>query len=111
MTTIVLNTKITDVENKIPDTISLVTTTAIVAKISEIEKEIPGHAKNVTIQEFNKLTAENIAARLKPANFLSKTDFDNKLMSFNRKITSNKAKYLEVQKKLNSLTTKYYKFL
>ena len=31
-----------------------------------------------------------------------------KLTSFNRKITSNKAKYLEVQKKLNSLTAKDY---
>ena len=31
-------------------------------------------------------------------------------MSFNRKITLNKTKYLEVQKKVNSLITKYYKF-
>ena len=41
---------------------------------------------------------------------MRKTDFYNKLISFNRKITSNKAKYLEVLKKLNSLTTKDYKF-
>ena len=41
---------------------------------------------------------------------MSKTDFYNKLISFNRKITSNENKYLEVQKKLNSLTTKYYIF-
>ena len=39
--------------------------------------------------------------------------FDNKLISFPqiknyKKITSNKAKYLEVQKKLNSLKTKEY---
>ena len=34
--------------------------------------------------------------------------FDNKLISFDRKITSNKTKYLEAQKKLNSLTTKEY---
>ena len=39
---------------------------------------------------------------------MSKTDFDNKLVSFNRKITSNKTMYLEVQKKLNSLITKDY---
>ena len=39
---------------------------------------------------------------------MSKTDFDNKLISFNRKITSNKTMYLEVQKKLNSLITKDY---
>ena len=41
---------------------------------------------------------------------MSQTDFDNKLISFNRKITSNKTKHLEVQKKLNSLTTKDYNF-
>ena len=35
---------------------------------------------------------------------------DKKLTSFNRKITSNKTKYLEVQKKLNSLITKDYNF-
>ena len=41
---------------------------------------------------------------------MTKTDFDKKLTSFNRKITSNKTKYLEVQKKLNSLITKGYNF-
>ena len=34
----------------------------------------------------------------------------NKLTSFNRRITSNKTKHLEVQKKLNSLITNYYSF-
>ena len=41
---------------------------------------------------------------------MSKTDFDNKVISFNKTITSNETKYLEVQKKLNSLTTKYHNF-
>ena len=41
---------------------------------------------------------------------MKKTDFDNKLTSFNRRITSNKRKHLEVQKKLNSLMTKDHKF-
>ena len=41
---------------------------------------------------------------------MNKTDFDNKLISFNRKITSNITKYLEIQKKLNSLRTKDYNF-
>ena len=39
---------------------------------------------------------------------MSKTDFDNKLINFNRKITSNKTKYLEVAKMLNTLITNYY---
>ena len=41
---------------------------------------------------------------------MAKTDMIKKLASFNRKITSNKAKYLEVQKKLNSVTTNDYNF-
>ena len=49
-----------------------------------------------------KWTAEIFTARLKQAHSLSKIDFDNKLVSFNRRITSNKTKYLEVKKKLNS---------
>ena len=41
---------------------------------------------------------------------MRKTDLDNKLMSFNRTFFSNKTKYLEIQKKLNRLTTKDYNF-
>ena len=40
---------------------------------------------------------------------MRKTDFDNKLISFNRKINSNK-KIFGSSKKLNSLTTKNYNF-
>ena len=86
------------------------TTTVLNTKISEIENKIPDNSKYVFIQQFNKLTVENFAARLKQANLVSKTDFDNKLATINRRITSNKAKYLEVQKKKNILITKYYNF-
>ena len=41
---------------------------------------------------------------------MNKNNFDNKLTSFNRQITSNKTKHLEVQKKLNSIKAKYYNF-
>ena len=41
---------------------------------------------------------------------MTKTDFDNKLTSFNKRITSNRTKHLEVQKKLNKLITKGYNF-
>ena len=67
-------------------------------KISEVENKISDHNKYITTQEFNKLTAEKFGARLKQASLVSKTDFDNKPISFNRKISSNKSKYLEVQK-------------
>ena len=39
---------------------------------------------------------------------MNKTDFNNKLTTFSRRITSNKTKHLEVQKRLNSLMTKEY---
>ena len=55
------------------------------------------------LKNLNKLTAENVAARLKQADLVNKTDFDNKLTRFNEQITSNKTKYIEVQKKLESL--------
>ena len=40
---------------------------------------------------------------------MNKTDFDNKITSFNNWISSNKAKHLEVQKKQNKKKTKYSK--
>ena len=63
-------------------------------KISEVENKLPDHTKYITTPEFNKLTAENFASRLKQTNLVSKTDFDNKLISFNRKFNSNKTKCL-----------------
>ena len=96
---------------KIPDTCGIVTPSVLNTKISEVENKIPDYAKYIANQELNKSTAENFAARLTQANSVSKTDFDNKLISFNRKFTSNKRKYLEVLIKLNNLTTKYYNFL
>ena len=54
--------------------------------MSKVEKKIPDGSKYITTQEFNKLTVENFAARLKQADSVKKktTDFDNKLTSFNR---------------------------
>ena len=95
---------------KIPDTCGIVTPSVLNTKISEVENKIPDYAKYIANQELNKSTAENFAARLTQANSVSKTDVDNKLISFNRKFTSNKRKYLEVLIKLNNLTTKYYNF-
>ena len=53
-----------------------------------------------------KLTAENFAARLKQANLVNKTDFQNKLTSFSRKITSNKTLNKLNKTKQDSLKTK-----
>ena len=69
---------------KITSTSSLVTTTVLNTKISEVENEIPGNSKNITTQKFNKSTAETFAARLKQGDLVDKTNFDNKLTSVNR---------------------------
>ena len=92
---------------KIPDVSGLVTATVLNIKIGEVETKIPDNDKYITTQQFHKLTAENFKERLKQGDY----DFDNKLISFNQKVTSNKLKYLQVRKKLNSLTAKYYNFL
>ena len=72
MTKTVLNTKISEIENKVPDTSGLVTNTLLNTKIGEVEKNIPDHAKYITTSEFNKLTAENFTARSKQADLVSK---------------------------------------
>ena len=64
MTTTVLNTKISEVEKKITDASVLVTRSALNTKIGEVENKIPDHAKYITAPELNKLTPEDLAARL-----------------------------------------------
>ena len=56
-------------------------------KISEIEKKITdhNHDKYITSREFNKLTLKKFTGRLAQGNLVPKTDFDNKLMKFNKK--------------------------
>ena len=71
MTTIVLNKKISEIENKVIGNNSLVTRTVPNTKISEVKNKIPDHAKYITTQEFNKLTAETFAVRLTQANLVS----------------------------------------
>ena len=95
---------------KIPDTSALMTKTVLNTKISKVENKIPDNSKYITTEEFNKLVEENFAARLKQVNLVNKINFDGKLTSFDRRITSSKTKHLEGQKKLNSLITNSYIF-
>ena len=92
----------TAIENKIPNVSNLAKQTDYETKISEIKKKFTNHNhdKYITTPEFNKLTLENFAARLAQANLIAKTDFDNRLMSLNRKITSNKTKHVLVENEL-----------
>ena len=110
MATTVLNTKISEVINKISNTSNLVTTNVLNTKINEVENKISYHDKQITTPKFNKLIAERFVARLKQANLVTEADSDNKLTILNRPITANETKNLEDQKKLDCLITNGYKF-
>ena len=126
MSNLVKKSKLTELENKIPDASSLATKTALMAvenkipdvsslvkktnyntKITEIEKKLTdnNHDKYITTPEFNAIAADVFNARLAQANLITKTDFDAKLSSLNRKITQNKSKHLLVENELNKLKT------
>ena len=72
----VLNIKISEVENKIPNNSNLAPTNALNTKVREVDNKIPDNSKYINTQEFNKLTAEKFAARLKQAD-LSQNTFVN----------------------------------
>ena len=61
---------------------------------------------NILLLNNYKLTAKGFAARLKQAILVTKADFDDKVISLNRRIVLNKTKYLKVEKKPNSLIIK-----
>ena len=115
------NAKISEIEGKIPSISDLATNVALtvvenktpevsnlVKENQWIEKKITNHRhdKYITTLEFNKLTTEHFPARSRQANLetkndiansVNKTDFDKKLKTFNKKITSNKTKHLLVE--------------
>ena len=101
------NASLTAVENKVPNISSLVKKTDYTTKITEIENRLIDHnrGKYITTPEFNRLTAENFAARLKQANLVTKTDFDDKLKSLNQKSNPDKTEHLLVENELRKLKT------
>ena len=83
------NTTITDIENKLNNN---------------------NHDKYIDTSEFNKLAADVFNGRLAQANLITKTNFDAKLLSLNRKITENKTENLLVknQLKLKTFDSSYF---
>ena len=82
-------------------------------KITETENKFNNHNqdKYVTTPEFNTLGTDVFNRRLAQANLITKTDFDAKLSSLNRKITENKSKHLLVEnelKKLKNFCSSYF---
>ena len=88
----------TTVENKIPSVSNLVKKRNYNTKITEIENKLNNHNhdKYIDTSEFNKLAADVFNARLAQANLITKTNFDAKLSSLNRKITANKSILLKM---------------
>ena len=82
--------------------------------MTETEKKLTdhNHDKYITTPEFNTLAASVFNARLAQANLITKTEFDAKLSSFNRKISANKSKHLLIEnefKKLKTFDSIYYR--
>ena len=72
----------------------------------QIENKSNNHNQDKYIKtpEFNKLAAA-LNARLAQANLITKTDFDVKLSSLNKKISKNQMKHLLLENELNKLKT------
>ena len=118
------NTKITELEKKIPDISNLVTKAALTTvenkipsisilvkktdyntQVTKIENKLNNHNhdKYIDTSEFNTLATNFFNSRLAQANLITKADFDAKLSSLNRKITQNKSKRLLIENELNKL--------
>ena len=71
--------------------------------LTAIENKTPDHSKYITTPEFNRLTPGRFSARIAQANFTSqndianfvkKTNFDDKQQNLNKKIITNKKNVL-----------------
>ena len=107
---VAFNSNINEAKINMPHITNLATTAALTA----IENKIPDHRKYITTPEFNKLTAENFAARLAQANlasksnianFVKKADFDDKLKKINE--LSDKVKEISTKGFLKDSINKY----
>ena len=94
------------------DSSNLVKKTDYDTKIDEIKKKILSH--HFTTPEFNMLTTENVAVKLKQAklatkdgieDFVKKADFDEKLININKKVISNQTKHMEAEKLNDHITS------
>ena len=96
-------------KKKKPGASNLVKKTDYNTKINENEKKTTHHNfdRYITAPEFNELTSArskqtNLASKSDIANFLNKTDFNNKL----KDVTSNKNQLNELSKKFRAISTK-----
>ena len=103
-------TKLTELENLIPAALTTVenkilSVSDLVKKKTKNKLNDHNYDKYIATSEFNKLAGDVFNAKLAQANLITKTDFDTKLFSLNRKITQNKIKHLLVESELNKSKT------
>ena len=103
-------TALATVENKIPSISGLNKKTDYNINITDIENILNNHNhdKYVATLEFNALAANVFNTRLAQANLVTKTDFDAKLSSLNRKITASKIKHFLNDNDLSYYCGKHY---
>ena len=97
ISTLATKTALTSVENKVPSVSSLVKKTDYDTKITDLIMDHDKHIATLAANVFN--------ATLAQANLKTKIDFDAKLSSLNKSITSNKSKNLLVENELKKLKT------
>ena len=115
ITGLTTTTALNDVKNNIPDVSTFAKKADYDIKVSEIEKKLDRkHDESIATQKCNKLTAENFEARLEQANlatkadiadFVKKTDFNDKLKNLNKETALNKTKHILVENKFEKLQT------
>ena len=92
------------------------TTTAFNTKLSEVESKIPSiggdakikgiKGKYFTTANYNKFTSDILDVKIKLKELFNKLDIDKILININTKNTSNKTTHIEADKKLTLLTRK-----
>ena len=81
VTTIVLTTKISEVENKIPCVSALVKKTDSDSKVEEIQ------GKESTTGDYNKFISDILDVKIKQKELVKKSDIDKKLIDITKKFT------------------------
>ena len=108
ITGLAINSELTAVENKIPDVNVLIKKTDYDTKISEIEKKITDHDhdKYITTPEFNTMAASTCNAGLAAqTDLIRKPEFAAKLKGISDRVTKNKTKHLLVKNEVKILKT------
>ena len=94
----VLNSKISEVENSIPDTINLVTATVLIQKLVKLRIKFLIVLKILLLRNLISLKFyRKFYSKINAVQFNQENGFDVKLTRFDKQITSNKIKHLEVQ--------------